>query len=171
MTEDHSEAAAKTLAELHVRRKKCIDFPPLEDGQEKVYALPAFDFRNNTDGDEKYGQHSVDLVFARRKGDVIVDVSFFTGWSVDGARVISDEGKDLGFMCLGTGTHYVKESAIPKSEVEYVREHDDCAFTGGKCWASVGSALYGDVILTRLVTEGSYGVWDEIEKELAGDES
>lgn len=147
-----------SLKEHLERQKKCFDFDGLKDGERKIILMPAFDLRNTED--KQYGQHGVAMTFAERRGDRVVSTEFFTGWSVDRHPTIMD-GRDIGFMGVGLYNHYMKEADAPEGSYH----HSDCPFTGGGCWGELGSSLYGDVILDRLVNEGSYGVWDEIDKE------
>lgn len=151
---------SKNRAEHKKRVEKCYDFAKLKVGERQVFVTPAFDFRGGED--DNYGQHSAELTFVKAGKRKVVHVTFFTGWSVSGERTIMD-GQDIGFMCPGLGTHHRYKKDAP----EYASYHDDCSYTGGKCYFELGSGLYGDTILDRLVNEGSYGVWDEIEQELA----
>lgn len=150
---------SKNRAEHGERVKKCYDFAKLKAGDRLALVAPAFDFRGGED--DNYGQHSAELTFVKSGKRKVVSVTIYTGWSVSGERVIMD-GQDIGFMCTGLGTHY----HYKKDASEYASYHDDCPFTGGKCYFELGSSLYGDTILDRLINEGSYGIWDEIEKEL-----
>jgi hypothetical protein len=137
------------------RTKKCFDWGPLKIGQRVTFVTPAFDFRGGED--DKYGQHTAELVFAKRGKRKAVHTTFFTGWGVTGVY------KD-SFMCVGLGVHYRYKKDCPNPEI--ASSHTDCPYTGGKCWFEIGSGIYGETILDRLVNEGSYGVWDEIEQEL-----
>jgi hypothetical protein len=153
------------MAEHIARSKKnWDDFGSLKDGEKKMLILPAFDFFHVDPNhpDRKYGQHGASLVFAKRKGRKAVSVEFYTGWSVDNKPLLDNSGENISFMCTGTYTHY----RYKKDASEYAYKHDDCPYTGSHCYGEAGSALYGDVILKRLVFEGSVGVWDEIEQEL-----
>jgi len=153
---------AKSMDEHRERRIKNFDFKSLKDGERKTIVLPAFDFfHDQSNPDSKYGQHSAELIFAMRKGNKIVDAAFHTGWTVNGERTIMD-GRDIGLMCVGLYTHWV----FKKDAGEYASRMENCPWTGKHCYGELGSSLYGDVILGRLINEGSAGVWDEIEKEL-----
>lgn len=147
-----------TLAEHKARQLRCFDFNGLTDGERKMLVLPAFDFRGGPDGN--YGQHTCELVFAERRGEHVVSTTFYTGWSVDGSRVIM-HGHDIGFMCVGLYNHYPTEKLAGGGSYH----NTECPFTGGECWGELGSSLYGETILDRLVNEGSAGVWDEFDME------
>lgn len=155
---DTGVVPSASLKEHQERHKKCFDFDGLKDGERKVICTPAFDLRNTADS--QYGQHSVAITFAERRGDRVVSTEFFTGWNVSGTPTIMD-GRDIGFMGVGLYNHYMKEADAE----EYAYHHEDCPFTGGGCWGELGSSLYGEVLLDRLVNEGSAGIWDEIDKE------
>ena len=157
---------AATMAEYKERAKRVWDeFGTLKNGESRMAVIPAFDFFHvpPTHPDKKYGQHSATLVFAKRKGRKAVSVEFFTSWSVGNRMPMDFDGKNGNFMCTGLYTHH----RFKKDADKYAYANDDCPYTGGKCYGEAGSALYGDVILDRLINEGSYGVWDEIDKELA----
>lgn len=147
-----------SMKELRSRKIACFDFDHLEDGERKMIILPAWDMRGGAPEDSKYGQHCAELVFGQRLGNKTVSVEFYTGWTVDGSRMMMN-GHDALFMCTGLYTHYHQ-----KTPDTY--ENKDCPWTGGDCWGEMGSSLYGETILDRLIHEGSAGVWDEIRMEL-----
>lgn len=151
---------SKSMKELAARRIKCWNFEKLNDGEQKMVVLPAFDMRHIDGEDRKYGQHCNELIFAERRGNKIVSATFFTGWTVDGSRMMMN-GHDELFMCTGLYTHWLNKQDAPEAY-----DNHNCPFTGGDCWGDMGSSLYGETILDRLVHEGSAGVWDEIDKEL-----
>jgi hypothetical protein len=167
MWPEHYVAPSKNRKEHKERTEKCYDFPPLKDGQRVMWATPAFDFRGGED--DNYGQHGVELHFAKRKGRKVVSFTVFTGWSVSGQRTIMD-GEDISFMSPGLYTHYKFKKDTPKYIREYGK-HEECPFLKNGCWGELGSGLYSDVVMNRLVNEGSFGVWDEIEKELDSNDS
>lgn len=167
---------AQSLKEFHERRKACWDFDVLADGEQKIVILPAFDLRDTAD--KTYGQHGVEIVFVKRKGNKAVNTSFYTGLSVDHQVTVDVDhidnkfmgggqfatGRNISFMCTGLYTHtrYKKDTDYP----EYAH-HSECNFVpGGKCYGEAGSALYGEVLLDTLINFGEKGVWDEIDKEL-----
>lgn len=151
---------SKNLKEHQARAKKCYDFEPLKDGQQLMFIVPAFDFRDTEDSN--YGQHSAELVFAKRQGRKAVTVTFYTGWTISGESRPWGQNNDM--MCTGLYTHY----RFKKDASEWASHQTDCPYIQGTkgCYGQLGSSLYGDVILKRLITEGSPGVWDEIQQEL-----
>lgn len=149
-----------TLKEHHERQRLCFPKKALQDGEEQMLLTPAFDLRDTAD--KTYGQHTCELIFAKRKGNHIASSTIFTGWSVDGGRVMM-QGKDIGFMNTGIGIHYLRGEDAP----EYASHMKDCPFTGGECWFNLGSSLYGDVVMQRMLDYGSYGVWAELDGALA----
>ena len=150
---------SRTMKEFEHRNAKCWDFKPLKDGERVMFVTPAFDFRNGPDN--RYGQHGCGLHFAKRKGNKIVSFEVFTGWSVTGEHTMMD-GQSIDFMSPGLYSHY----RFKKDASDSAYKAEDCPYTGKHCYGELGSGLYADVVLERLVNEGSYGVWDEIEKEL-----
>lgn len=158
VSENEQIKPAKTMKEHHKRRAKCFNFKPLKDGETVVFASPAFDFRGGEDS--QYGQHSVELNFAKRKGDKIVSFTIYTGWGLNSGHTGPGYGGEL--MSPGLYSHYIYK----KDAGGYCSKQDDCPFTGKACYGELGSSLYADTVLARLLTEGTVGLWDEIDKEL-----
>lgn len=157
LSPEKSVKPSKSLEEHQRRHKRCFNGTPLKDGEQNIFVIPAYDLRGTKD--DRYGQHCAEMVFTKRLGRKVVSVTFFTGWCADGGRTMMD-GRDIGFMCTGLATH-----SMDKADDGHYSK--DCSLTGGDCWHELGSAIYGQKILARLLHEGSYGVWDEIDQELA----
>lgn len=139
-----------SLELLHERKTACFG-KPLSDGEKRVICLPAYSIRKDPKTGRDYGNHCVDLFFADRRGNVVIDCTFFTGMGF-----IGDFRYNL--ICTGFGYH------MPERESEYDSDNgNDCFLREGPCFYHMGSAMYGDVILERLINEGSAGVWDEID--------
>lgn len=160
MREDFRGNSAKTMDEYHKRKVKNIP-DALKDGEQQLVVLPAFDFRGTDDS--QYGQHGATLSFSKRRGHNGVTVEFYTGWSVDNVPTTFN-GKNMGLMCTGLYRHY----GLKKDAGEYAYHHDGCPYTGRKrgCYGEAMSALYGDVLLDKLINYGSVAIWEEIEQEL-----
>lgn len=151
---------ARSMEEYQERHKKAWGAGKLKNGEKTTFVLPAFDFHSDREHpDHKYGQHSATLVFAERRGALAISTEVFTGWTVSGMPTLMD-GRDIGLMCTGTYFHYRYKKHAPEWGTKR-----ECSFTGsGFCYGDLGSALYGEVLLYRLVNEGSFGIWDEFDK-------
>lgn len=123
----------------------------LEPGERRMIIFPGFDFRGTKDA--KYGQSTPTLMFAERRGNKAIDIQFYMGWCLDGSTHEP--------LCNGLYFHDDHKTS------EYSHDSKDCVLTGGDCFGEVGSALYGDKILARLLAEGSPAMWDEIDKAFA----
>ncbi len=133
----------------------------LQDGEQLMFVSPARDFRGGADAD--LGQHSAELIMAKRQGDIAISVTFFTGWHIDRKPTLMD-GHEIDLMCTGLYTHDETGTHVNK---DYAYHTTDCSMTeSGECYGELGSALYGDVLLQRLVTEGSWAIWEEIDEAL-----
>lgn len=152
--------SSKSMEEYQERHKKSWGIEKLKDGEKYTTVLPAFDFRNSPD-DSKYGQHSAAIFFVERRGSLSISTEIYTGWNVSGKPTLMD-GRDIGLMCTGMYYHY----RYKKDASEWAAGKRECSFTSnGFCYSEAGSALYGDVLLYRLINEGSFGIWDEFDKK------
>jgi hypothetical protein len=152
--------AAKSIEEYRERQLANARDSGLKDGERRMLIHPGFDLRNTADS--QYGQASPTLIFMERRGNVIIDCSFFMGWNVLGERSLSMDGRDISVMGRGFYYHrlYKKDVKYP----EYAR-HDKCSlFDGRVCWCEAGSALYGDKLKWVLMNEGDSGIWREIDE-------
>lgn len=148
---------ARSLEEYRERHRKSWGGGRLKNGEKRMVVLPAFDFRGGPE--DQYGQHSAEIVFVERRGDLSISTEIFTGWTVSGIPTIMN-GRDIGLMCTGTYFHY----RYKKHASEWAAKQE-CSYTNnGFCYGELGSDLYGDVLLYRLINEGSFGIWDEFDK-------
>jgi hypothetical protein len=145
------------------RSKACIESVNIKDGEQAMFVLPAFDFRNTNDA--QFGQHTSELVFVKRKGDKAVTVAFYTGWTVEEALDHNNNNYHPRLWCPGIYTHYTKRKDADDPETAY--KNTDCPYVDDVCYGELGSSLYGETVAQRLVLEGSAAVWEEIDKALA----
>lgn len=142
-------------------RQSIAQIHKLVDGEKFIFLTPAFEARD-PDPHKDYGIGGVHMTFAERRGDMVIDCSFFTDWHLPNVQKRlankSDNYYSLKPMCNGIYWHR------PARTSEYQSHSRDCALRGGNCFGYVGSALYGDKITERLLSEGGSGVWDEIDK-------
>lgn len=128
---------------------------PLKDGEERIFIVPAFDYRKS-ETHHQYGQHYAEMSFAKRRGDFIASVDFYTGWEANPTDYFRKGGT---FMCTGIYYHYPKKT-------EYSNHQKDCLLRGGECFGEIGSALYGEEIAEKIVLEGSASIFKELDLAL-----
>lgn len=154
---------SEKIMEAHNKQVQLCFGKPLEDGEERVIVAPGF-VAIDDNPSKNFGIAGCRLIFAKRKGDVIFDITFLTDLmpTQETQRTSGELRTRLHMMqplCQGLYMHSLKP-------IEDAYENDGCNLTGGKCWGQLGSALYGDVIQQRLLNEGSVAMWDELDKAI-----
>lgn len=145
-------------------RKKLVlaNLRPIKDGEQLVTCTPAFEARD-PDPSKDYGIGGVQISFAERRGDLVIECSFFTDWYLpETQEKLSRQPRGTYYkpipLCNGIYWHY------PKKTNEYQYEQKECILSGGSCYGEAGSALYAEKITERLLREGAAGVWAEIDQ-------
>jgi hypothetical protein len=159
---DKEPEPVKSIEEYGERRKACMG-GVLKDGEQRIWMSPAFKL-TDPNPSKNYGISGVDIHFAERRGDIVVDTRFLTDMYLEWEKPMPRyRDKPMYPMCTGLYTHHKEK---PADEDDYYYENEECNLTeAGKCWGEMGSALYGEYIGRRLVAEGSAAVWDEIDKQ------
>lgn len=140
-----------------------------DDGFERIVEMsPAFD-RRNPDPNKNYGIGSVRIKFVLKGEHGATHFMFSSGWYLphvrdelarDLFRTPTRQNLDTSFAPTGYDVGY--HDTTPHYEGQEAQ--NDCPYLNGKPCYTDGSALASDVMLDKLIREGSEGVWRELRE-------
>lgn len=142
-------------------KKSIANMRTLVDGEKFIFLTPAFEAIDD-DPSKNYGIGGVNLIFAEKRGDLVIECSFYTEWYLPNVQERLHDKRGRYYRpqptCNGIYWHY------PARKNEWQSHQKECIISGGECYGEVGSALYAEKITERLLSEGGVGVWDEIDQ-------
>jgi len=111
----------------------------------------------------KYGIHGVELLMALKGDAGAVQFLLFTNWHLPHVEKDLDSRPDYKYsrlLCHPQPADLGYHSKVPRYEDQTKMEH--CQFVEGGCYYD-GSGLNAERIYQVLLSEGSDGVWRELE--------
>ena len=124
----------------------------------EVSMTPAFDKRDPNPS-KNYGIHGVDLRMYVIGARGAVQFVLYTDWHLPH---VDEELRAKGSLIGPTPADLGYHSPIPTYEGQENYAHDDCHLLGCRCYYD-GSGLNAERIFDVLRSEGSDGVWRELE--------